>query len=323
MSAASRAQNGPILCRAAPAIAREPRRSRVVRSPTRQTLTWRHWQCSSCVPEPTGDTHETPPVTFAATVRPSSTGVQAAPAATGSATLAIMLAGSVNGVPPGRSDLSRAVVVALTRRKLSGHTKETFWRAVVAVLLVGTASARSPPPARVHAVCTRGFRAALFLPNLEPSHWIAKRKTRTSGPCISQGRPMIQRVVRAVLRMPAFVLLLAAGILGIGLYCYKQLDIEAYPNPVPPMIEIITQPNGWSAEEVERYVTVPLENRAERDDRPRPHPVAVAVRPVGREMLLHLGRRVPPRPAEGPQSTELRDLAPRRDAAAVAVERDR
>ena len=26
------------------------------------------------------------------------------------------------------------------------------------------------------------------------------------------------------------------------------------------MIEIITQPNGWSAEEVERYVTIPLEN---------------------------------------------------------------
>ncbi len=71
---------------------------------------------------------------------------------------------------------------------------------------------------------------------------------------------VIQRIVRAVLRMPAFVLLIAAGILGLGLYCYKQLDIEAYPNPVPPMIEIITQPNGWSAEEVERYVTIPLEN---------------------------------------------------------------
>jgi cobalt-zinc-cadmium resistance protein CzcA len=60
--------------------------------------------------------------------------------------------------------------------------------------------------------------------------------------------------------MPAFVLLIAVGVLALGLYCYKQLDIEAYPNPVPPMIEIITQPNGWSAEEVERYVTVPLEN---------------------------------------------------------------
>jgi cobalt-zinc-cadmium resistance protein CzcA len=71
---------------------------------------------------------------------------------------------------------------------------------------------------------------------------------------------VLQRIVRAVLRMPAFVLLIALGILGLGLYCYKQLDIEAYPNPVPPMIEIITQPGGWSAEEVERYVTIPLEN---------------------------------------------------------------
>jgi heavy metal efflux system protein len=71
---------------------------------------------------------------------------------------------------------------------------------------------------------------------------------------------MLQRLVRFVLRMPAFVLILALGILALGLYCYKQLDIEAYPNPVPPMIEIITQPNGWSAEEVERYVTIPLEN---------------------------------------------------------------
>ena len=71
---------------------------------------------------------------------------------------------------------------------------------------------------------------------------------------------MLQRLVRFVLRMPAFVLILAGGLLALGLYCYKQLDIEAYPNPVPPMIEIITQPNGWSAEEVERYVTIPLEN---------------------------------------------------------------
>jgi cobalt-zinc-cadmium resistance protein CzcA len=71
---------------------------------------------------------------------------------------------------------------------------------------------------------------------------------------------VLQRIVRFVLRMPAFVLIIALGVLALGLYCWKQLDVEAYPNPVPPMIEIITQPNGWSAEEVERYVTVPLEN---------------------------------------------------------------
>jgi cobalt-zinc-cadmium resistance protein CzcA len=71
---------------------------------------------------------------------------------------------------------------------------------------------------------------------------------------------MIARIVRSVLRMPAFVLVLAAAVVGVGIYCYTRLDIEAYPNPVPPMIEVITQPTGWSAEEVERYVTIPLEN---------------------------------------------------------------
>ncbi len=71
---------------------------------------------------------------------------------------------------------------------------------------------------------------------------------------------MIPKIVRFVLRMPAFVLIFAAGLVALGLYCYQQLDIEAYPNPVAPMIEIITQPTGWSAEEVERYVTIPLEN---------------------------------------------------------------
>ena len=70
---------------------------------------------------------------------------------------------------------------------------------------------------------------------------------------------VIERLVAASLRMPAIIGALAAAIIGLGLYCYSQLDIEAYPNPVAPMIEIITQPNGWSAEEVERYVTIPLE----------------------------------------------------------------
>src|SRR6201996_6830863 len=70
---------------------------------------------------------------------------------------------------------------------------------------------------------------------------------------------MIQKLVEAALKMPFVVLLLALGIMGGGLYAYKELDIEAYPNPVPPLVEVITQPNGWSAEEVERYVTVPLE----------------------------------------------------------------
>src|SRR5947209_5658458 len=67
------------------------------------------------------------------------------------------------------------------------------------------------------------------------------------------------RLVDAALRFPGLVLAFALGLLGVGLYCYTQLDVEAYPNPVAPMIEVITQPQGLSAEEVERYVTLPLE----------------------------------------------------------------
>jgi cobalt-zinc-cadmium resistance protein CzcA len=70
---------------------------------------------------------------------------------------------------------------------------------------------------------------------------------------------MIEKLVGAALRLSAIVAALAVGIVALGLWAYHQLDIEAYPNPVAPMIEIITQPNGWSAEEVERYVTIPLE----------------------------------------------------------------
>ena len=69
----------------------------------------------------------------------------------------------------------------------------------------------------------------------------------------------MSRLVAAALRFPGLVLAGALGLLGVGLYCYTQLDVEAYPNPVAPMIEVITQPQGLSAEEVERYVTIPLE----------------------------------------------------------------
>src|SRR5246127_4022486 len=70
---------------------------------------------------------------------------------------------------------------------------------------------------------------------------------------------MIQRLVDFALKMPFIVLATATVLVIAGLTAYKQLDIEAYPNPVPPLVEVITQPDGLSAEEVERYVTVPLE----------------------------------------------------------------
>jgi cobalt-zinc-cadmium resistance protein CzcA len=70
---------------------------------------------------------------------------------------------------------------------------------------------------------------------------------------------MIERLVSAAVRAPFLVFMAALALLGVGIRSYIKLDIEAYPNPVAPMIEIIAQPQGWSAEEVERYVTLPIE----------------------------------------------------------------
>src|SRR5437868_7735514 len=46
-----------------------------------------------------------------------------------------------------------------------------------------------------------------------------------------------------------------------GPLAFRQLTIEAYPAPTPPMVDVITQSPGLSAEEIERYITIPIENQ--------------------------------------------------------------
>ena len=46
---------------------------------------------------------------------------------------------------------------------------------------------------------------------------------------------------------------------GAGLIAFKLLNIEAYPNPTPVILEITAQAPGLSAEEMERYYTRPME----------------------------------------------------------------
>ncbi|WP_163368092.1 efflux RND transporter permease subunit, partial [Enterobacter hormaechei] len=47
--------------------------------------------------------------------------------------------------------------------------------------------------------------------------------------------------------------------LALGYASYRQLNIEAYPDPVPPLVDVITQNPGQSADEIERYITIPLD----------------------------------------------------------------
>ncbi len=69
----------------------------------------------------------------------------------------------------------------------------------------------------------------------------------------------MNRIVALALRQKLLVLLLLAALLITGGIAFVKLNIEAYPDPVPPLVEIVTQSSGLSAEEIERNITIPIE----------------------------------------------------------------
>src|ERR1700674_3275290 len=71
---------------------------------------------------------------------------------------------------------------------------------------------------------------------------------------------MDRLVAFAVNRRYLMVGLFAIVLIG-GLIAFKQLNIEAYPDPTPPMVDIVTQSPGLSSEEIERYITIPIETQ--------------------------------------------------------------
>ncbi|HKN01577.1 MAG TPA: CusA/CzcA family heavy metal efflux RND transporter [Candidatus Binataceae bacterium] len=70
---------------------------------------------------------------------------------------------------------------------------------------------------------------------------------------------MIPALMALALRERVVVIGIAIVLLLAGVYSFSQIDVEAYPDPVQPMVEVLTLPNGLSAEEVEKLVTVPTE----------------------------------------------------------------
>jgi len=71
---------------------------------------------------------------------------------------------------------------------------------------------------------------------------------------------MHRLVALAVQRRFLMVGLFLVVLIG-GLIAFRQLNIEAYPDPTPPMVDIVTQSPGLSSEEIERYITIPIETQ--------------------------------------------------------------
>ena len=70
---------------------------------------------------------------------------------------------------------------------------------------------------------------------------------------------MVRELIKWAVNSPLVVVLLLVGLIFFGSYAFLHVNVEAYPDPAPAIVEVLAQWPGASAEEMERQVTIPLE----------------------------------------------------------------
>ena len=70
---------------------------------------------------------------------------------------------------------------------------------------------------------------------------------------------MVRKLIAWAVHNPLVALLVAVALATFGTYAFLNINVEAYPDPAPAILEVVAQYPGASAEEVERLVTIPLE----------------------------------------------------------------
>ena len=70
---------------------------------------------------------------------------------------------------------------------------------------------------------------------------------------------MISKLLRFALQQPFITIVLSIALIGLGIYSFRQLKIEAYPDISDTQVTVITTFPGQAAEEMELQVTVPIE----------------------------------------------------------------
>ncbi|HEY3278809.1 MAG TPA: CusA/CzcA family heavy metal efflux RND transporter [Syntrophorhabdaceae bacterium] len=69
----------------------------------------------------------------------------------------------------------------------------------------------------------------------------------------------MQKIIDLVLKQRLLILLGVAVLVGTGLYCYKTISIDAFPDVTNIQVQIISQTPGMSPLETEKFVTAPIE----------------------------------------------------------------
>ena len=69
----------------------------------------------------------------------------------------------------------------------------------------------------------------------------------------------MKNMIEFSLRSQLMMLVLGTLVLAAGFYSYKQLPIDAFPDVSPNLVQVFTETEGLAPEEVEKYVTYPIE----------------------------------------------------------------
>ncbi|MGH7532564.1 MAG: efflux RND transporter permease subunit [Gemmatimonadales bacterium] len=80
-----------------------------------------------------------------------------------------------------------------------------------------------------------------------------------TAPGTSRPRSLVNRIVGGALEQRMLMGLVTAVLVVAGIWSFRRLPVDAYPDLSPTMVEFITQWPGHAAEEVERLITVPIE----------------------------------------------------------------
>lgn len=70
---------------------------------------------------------------------------------------------------------------------------------------------------------------------------------------------MIDRIIDFSIRNRLLVLVLAALTMAAGWYAYRRLPVDAFPDVSPNLVQVFTVTEGLAPEEVEKFVTFPIE----------------------------------------------------------------
>jgi len=71
---------------------------------------------------------------------------------------------------------------------------------------------------------------------------------------------MINRIIENALKVPIFVALALLVSLGAGIYQYKTMPVDAFPDISPTMVPVFAEGHGMAPEEIERLITFPIES---------------------------------------------------------------